>query len=231
MGNSDSLAHVVEQFVDKLHTQLPVLEKACEDKNFEEVASIAHWLKGSGGTVGFDVLYQPAKELENCAKKNEHGNVLVYLEQIKGLAQRLRAGKSDGQEQSPVSTTTAGLLPQETGTIVDTPIESRLAEQNPAFRPIILSFVSRLESQLAKLEAALAADDLVEVANIAHWLKGSGGTVGFEIFTEPAAEMERGAKNNDNSNLGELLNQIKTYANNIVVPGNDSDAAEQRDTA
>lgn len=234
MGGSAALGHVVAQFVEKLHTQLPVLEQACNDQNFDEVASIAHWLKGSGGTVGFDVLFQPAKELEESANQSNSEAVQAHLAQIKELAGRLRAGdaaESGDQNQAVNRPASSVLKAQESQPIVDKPVESRLAEKNPAFRPIIMRFVSRLNTQLEELESAVVNDDYTEIANIAHWLKGSGGTVGFEIFTEPAAEMERDAKNKDNTNLDELLIQIKKYADNIVVPGNDSDAADLEDSA
>ncbi len=234
MGGSASLGHVVTQFIEKLQSQLPVFDQHYADKNFEEIASMAHWLKGSGGTVGFDALFQPAKALENYANERNDELVGEHIKLVKQLAARLRAGAATGETSGTgsVQGSSAGSLnSQETRPIVDTPVVSRLAEQNPAFRPIIMRFVSRLESQLVSMEQAIAVNDFTEVANIAHWLKGSGGTVGFEIFTEPAAEMERHAKNNDGSNLGELLIQIKTYANNIVVPGNDNDASEQRTSA
>jgi PAS domain S-box-containing protein len=234
MAASTALSHVVVKFVDKLHKQLPLLHDAASSGNYEEVTSIAHWLKGSGGTVGFDALYQPASTLEEAAKATDHQLVTATIHEIRALAERLDTGVAPPQTDA-INTQSGDVRPtlhsQETHPVVDTPIESRLAEQNPAFRPIILRFVSRLDTQLAKLEKAIAANDFTEVANIAHWLKGSGGTVGFEIFTEPAAEMERDAKNNDNRNLGDLLNQVKRYANNIVVPGNDSNSVEHRNSA
>ena len=44
------------------------MSKAWSDRNFEELANLAHWLKGAGGTVGFDAFTEPALSLEQLAK-------------------------------------------------------------------------------------------------------------------------------------------------------------------
>jgi len=70
------------------------------------------------------------------------------------------------------------------------PIVSRLPAHNKKFRDIIVRFVKRLDEQLDALEKAAACGDLMTVAELAHWLKGAGGTIGFDVFTEPAAQLE-----------------------------------------
>ena len=237
MGGSETLGHVVEKFIEKLQQQLPKIEEAYTAGNYAELASLAHWLKGSGGTVGFDALFEPAKSLEVFAGTADNENIAANIAQIKALTARLRPGQptdladqtqplADNNEASIHSVQTQG-----SNTSVVTPVESRLAEKNPAFRPIILKFVTRLDSQLDLMEQAIGRDDFVEIANLAHWLKGSGGTVGFDVFTEPAAEMEIHAKNKNNKRMGILLEQIKGYASNIVVPGNDSGLTDRKDSA
>ena len=82
-------------------------------------------------------------------------------------------------------------------------------------------FLPRLESQLVAMDEAVEQQNYEELAALAHWLKGSGGTVGFGIFTKPAAKMETGAKENDMETVSKCLLEIKDYASKIVVPGND----------
>ena len=65
------------------------MDTAWAQGNFAELAVLAHWLKGSGGTIGFDEFTEPAKTLEIMAKtKSEHG-VEVTLLELRGLADRL----------------------------------------------------------------------------------------------------------------------------------------------
>ncbi len=237
MGGSETLGHVVDKFIEKLHAQLPKIDEAYTTKNYAELAALAHWLKGSGGTVGFDALFEPAKALEVFAGTHNDGKIAANIAQIKAIAVRLRPGQPSqiADQNQPVARSHDPVIhsveAQGSGPAVVTTVESRLAEKNPAFRPIILRFVSRLDSQIDQLEQAIAKDDFVEIANLAHWLKGSGGTVGFDVFTEPAAEMELYAKNKNNKHMETLLEQIKGYASKIVVPGNDSGSTDKKDSA
>jgi hypothetical protein len=53
---------------------------------------------------------------------------------------------------------------------------------------------------------------------LAHWLKGAGGTVGFDVFFEPALELEGLAKQGDRGAIGAALGQLDALAARIVVP-------------
>ena len=228
LGGSEKLAPVVEKFIAKIKSQLPVFEKAVSDKNYNEIAALAHWLKGSGGTVGFNEFRDPAKALEENAKNENDAFIAHNFEQIKLITQRLRSGVKSAApvNQSPVAEPHPALT-KERGPIADSPVHSTLLAKNPAFRPLVLKFLPRLEEQLSAMEHAILHEDYTEVANLAHWLKGSGGTVGFDIFTKPAAEMEISAASENKRKLNELLIEIKLYAENIVVPGNDENNSSE----
>jgi signal transduction histidine kinase/CheY-like chemotaxis protein/HPt (histidine-containing phosphotransfer) domain-containing protein len=88
-GNNHKFAKVISRFVGRLEEQLPAMEEAFWAKDFESIAKLAHWLKGAGGTVGFDVFYEPASELESAAKAKNLPAIERQLQQIHGLAGRL----------------------------------------------------------------------------------------------------------------------------------------------
>ncbi len=44
------------------------MDRAWKDKDYDELAGLAHWLKGAGSTVGYDEFTKPAARLENLAK-------------------------------------------------------------------------------------------------------------------------------------------------------------------
>jgi HPt (histidine-containing phosphotransfer) domain-containing protein len=67
---------------------------------------------------------------------------------------------------------------------------STLPTEDPDFREIVEEFVARLRSQLEAMQRALKQQDLPELARLAHWLKGAGGTAGFPAFTQPAKRLE-----------------------------------------
>ncbi len=72
------------------------------------------------------------------------------------------------------------------------PISSTL--QSPKFQRIIDQFLAKLPGNLAAMRSALEDEQWGELAELAHWLKGSGGTVGFACLTAPALELEKSAK-------------------------------------
>jgi len=217
LAGSEKLAPVVEKFITRVREQYTQMEIANNDKDFTELAGLAHWLKGSGGTVGFDQLSQPAKQLEDNAKAGNQAGCESDLVRIKSIIGRLRAGTGTNNQpaaSSPVEAQGSDVQAVEV-------VESTLLAKNPSFRPIVAKFLPRLESQLVAMDEAVEQQNYEELAALAHWLKGSGGTVGFGIFTKPAAKMETGAKENDMETVCKCLLEIKDYASKIVVPGND----------
>ena len=98
-------------------------------------------------------------------------------------------------------------------------IHSTLPTDDVDFCEIIAEFEVRLREQLSAMRAAFAAGNIAELAFLAHWLKGSGGTAGFHEFTDPAKELERLIKTAapDESIVG-VLAEIEAIADCIVVP-------------
>jgi HPt (histidine-containing phosphotransfer) domain-containing protein len=88
-GNNSKFSKVIARFVDRLEEQLPAMDEAFWAQDFEAMAKLAHWLKGAGGTVGFDVFYEPASELELAAKDRDLSAMERQLQQIRGLATRI----------------------------------------------------------------------------------------------------------------------------------------------
>ena len=70
-----------------------------------------------------------------------------------------------------------------------TPVVSRLA-QHPKLRKVVQKFIDQFPNKQAAMDAALSQGDLAELALLAHWLKGAGGSVGFDDYFEPARDLE-----------------------------------------
>jgi PAS domain S-box-containing protein len=89
LGGNNKFAKVISRFVGRLEEQLPAMDEAFWAQDFESIAKLAHWLKGAGGTVGFDVFCEPASELELAAKAMDLPAIERQLQQIHGLAGRI----------------------------------------------------------------------------------------------------------------------------------------------
>lgn len=221
LAGSDKLAPVIEKFIVRVHEQFGVMKNAHQQNDLEELAGLAHWLKGSGGTIGFDQLSIPAKSLEDNAKAGEADACKSDLKEIESIIERLRAGTR------PASDAVREPGAQDSHIQAVEVVESSLLAKNPTFRPIVMKFIPRLNAQIEAMDRAIENQDHDELAALAHWLKGSGGTVGFDVFTKPAAAMETGAKSNNMDVVNKNLTLIKQYAEKIVVQGNDDTNFEQ----
>ena len=187
---------LVARFIARLHAQLDAARQSHREGRMAELSVFAHWLKGAGGSVGFDDLTAPASKLEGLAKAGGPDEAITQtLEMLQDMAARLAApGKASAEAscravgervKKPVHT------PPQKATLSDKvpPVISRLGD-NPRLQTVIRKFIAKLDAELKRAQSALGQGDLDTLALIAHWLKGAGGTVGFDEFTSPAAELE-----------------------------------------
>jgi PAS domain S-box-containing protein len=88
-------ARIVARFVEQLPSRLSEMDGALKSGQMQELAAHAHWLKGAGGSMGFDDLYEPAKALELAAQASDHVGARVVLAQLHGLERRILAGAAE----------------------------------------------------------------------------------------------------------------------------------------
>ena len=100
---------------------------------------------------------------------------------------------------------------------------SRLAKI-PKMEAVIVKFVRKLDEQLRAMEDARRREDFDQLAELAHWLKGAGGTVGFDAFTDPARNLEVLAKLGTEAGIDDAIAELRYLANALVV----EDTKEER---
>ncbi|MCP5283021.1 MAG: response regulator [Rhodoferax sp.] len=94
------------------------------------------------------------------------------------------------------------------------PVISRLAGHAKLGR-IVARFVEQLPARLAQMDETLAAANWTELAGHAHWLKGAGGSMGFDLLFEPARELEEAAHNADADGATRVLTQLHQLEHQI----------------
>ena len=97
------------------------------------------------------------------------------------------------------------------------PLASTLPADDAEFREIVLEFIEHLQDQLTALHQAFARRDFPQIARLAHWLKGSGGTAGFPAFTQPAKQLEALAKNQQADLLERAIAEIDHLVRRILA--------------
>jgi two-component system, sensor histidine kinase len=97
-------------------------------------------------------------------------------------------------------------------------ITSELPTDDVDFREIVEEFVDRLHQQLDAMQRALSHGDLDELARLAHWLKGAGGSAGFPALTAPAKHLEIVVKEDRCDEIESAINKLLEIAARIVKP-------------
>jgi len=207
----------VDDFVTRCKDRVPEFEESLKSEDFDNLASLAHWLKGSGGTVGFSEFVEPSASLEQFAKANDVGGCEAAMTELHALWHRL-PGPDDpisSDTSEPVGAgdvTKASEVPTDANIDADTPVISELLDRDPRMAAIVDQFVVRLSSQMEAMREAIQGDRHGDVADLAHWLKGSGGNVGFKALGPMAAELEQFAKKDDKSGMEKSMTKIEQYA-------------------
>ena len=206
---------IVEKFLDKLTTELDAMQRLHAEARWSELKDKAHWLKGSGGTVGFTCLYEPAKALEEAVDAGNERMSADRMNEIKQIASRLSPGEA-ARLDSDKTTNVVELDSLSDAANGTSSVFSALVDQNPAFLPLVERFIARLNEQIQSLDAAAEQKNWTTVGEIAHWLKGSGGSVGFSGFTEIAADLEGAAQGNSAEEVSLRIDVIKAYSDRVA---------------
>ena len=108
---------------------------------------------------------------------------------------------------------------------------SALPTEDPDFREIVEEFIQRLQDQLAAMQQAADAQDLRELARLAHWLKGAGGTAGFPVFTQPAKHLESLVRDQQCDEIEATVAELLQLAERVTVAPAESALARGTDLA
>ena len=111
--------------------------------------------------------------------------------------------------------TKTSAAPSEEGLAADTPVVSELLDRDPRMAAIVDQFVIRLRSQVEAMQEALREERFSDLALLAHWLKGSGGNVGFKGVVQLAADLQQFAKAEDLAGANSALNAVEAYTTRI----------------
>ncbi len=208
---------IIERFVVRLHGQIEAMQVALAAGEYEQLKDIGHWMKGSPGSVGFHDFDQPGADLEEHALARDNGALAQTVAELEALAARVAAAYAGAASVEADAKMTPERSPSpSTGATLPDSVRSDMA-QDPRFRPLVEKFVVRLPAQLDSIEHALQHGDFKQVKDIAHWLKGTAGTVGLHDFTVPATELEEMANSGDHDGTVDRLGFIRELHNRIEL--------------
>lgn len=68
------------------------MNEALRARDLAELARLCHWLKGAGGSMGFDELYEPSRLLEEALERQDAASMERLMEELDSLGERIRRG-------------------------------------------------------------------------------------------------------------------------------------------
>ena len=104
---------------------------------------------------------------------------------------------------------------------------STLPTEDPDFREIVAEFIERLQVKVAAMQQALECQDLPELARLAHWLEGAGGTAGFPAFTQPAKHLEVLVRDQQCDDIEATLAELRELSQRLAVSPPQADFARE----
>jgi HPt (histidine-containing phosphotransfer) domain-containing protein len=97
LGSDPDFAEIVALFVDEMPGRMRDMQAHFGCANWDELARLAHQLKGAAGSYGFDQLTPFAAGLEKSVRNGEPAAaVRAALEELVEVCGRVRAGKPAG---------------------------------------------------------------------------------------------------------------------------------------
>lgn len=213
LGKDQRYVEIVQEFKQRLAERIEEIELAIGSSNWVQLAELGHWLKGSAAMLGINELVEPGTHLENAAKAHSLEQCKVQCSIVKSMQKRIVTSTGREDEQSNLQKNTIrsrsdiGSLPIDmVNEVTDLPnndsdevafadnvVRSTLPVDQADFFCIVDEFVKKLHEQRERLREAVLLKDFASIAELAHWLRGSGGNMGFAGFMPLADMLEQSA--------------------------------------
>ena len=105
LQNNEKYRPIVSKFVRKLAEQLEEIRTLHHAGNYEELAILAHKIKGSAGTVGFYAFTEPFFKLETAAHQRDDEKINYAMLDITQLFERIDPSLAHGDQNPSVGQT------------------------------------------------------------------------------------------------------------------------------
>ena len=92
LADRPKLARIVARFVEQLPARLQAVTAAAARGDMAELKALAHGLKGAGGSMGFDQMYEPAKALEAAAAEGQAERVDAAIAELQRIGRGIQRG-------------------------------------------------------------------------------------------------------------------------------------------
>ena len=139
----------------------------------------------------------------------------VEIDALLSLASKwISAGKEESSDNAVIETAEEQVRPEINNNNPEDFLPS-LPMDDPEFHEIILNYVEDLVRRVSEMEQYCEQQDYDNLARLAHWLKGSGGTAGFNQLTDLASSLENSTRKQQTDTVNEIIQEIRRVTEQI----------------
>ena len=120
-----------------------------------------------------------------------------------------RGEKQESDENATSSSSSTASATSKTKLAEREPVYSTLPTEDKDFHEIVSEFIPRMQANVEEMIEAVHQSEWTQAAELAHWLKGAGGTAGFSEFTEPTQQVCESIEQEQYTSLESLLEEIQ----------------------
>lgn len=92
LADDPDMRDIVEEFVDNLSSRFANLKSAHEKLEWEQLRTLAHQLKGAGGSYGYPDISRLGAMMEAAFNKQEATQFAAWMDELASLIAAARAG-------------------------------------------------------------------------------------------------------------------------------------------
>jgi len=92
LADDPDMIDLVEEFVEALPSRIEELKQAYEQLDWDQLATLAHQLKGAGGSYGYPPLSSLGATMEQAFKQHSAEQFAEWLGQLEKLVAAAKAG-------------------------------------------------------------------------------------------------------------------------------------------
>lgn len=92
-ADDEDLVELIDQFVAGLEEDVMAMRKELYSYDYDGLRSLAHQMKGAGGSYGYPMLTEAAKVLENAAKAGDIEAGKTALAEFEELCRAVNQGR------------------------------------------------------------------------------------------------------------------------------------------